>query len=214
MPPARASMPRWLAPFSTSGSISPRPIPTSQPCGSGCLASKPPCACAFAHFCWGRFSRRRTGSRRRSIFTRPKAATCGATSSAHATSCRCHSGVPILSRKTVYSRPAWRWCGSTRRGAKHSAARSFARNSPTAAASTIPPPSATSWRDLSSTPRARSRRLNPMQSKRGCGRKPRRRSGSASSVRRASRPPTANCFWGNDRLESALRWARAAAARG
>ena len=69
-------------------------------------------------------------------------------------------------------------------------------------------------RDLSSTPRARSRRLNPMQSKRGCGRKPRRRSGSASSVRRASRPPTANCFWGNDRLESALRWARAAAARG
>src|ERR1700757_3216201 len=33
---------------------------------------------------------------------------------------------------------------------EHSATRSFARNSPTDAASTIPPSSATSWRDLSS----------------------------------------------------------------
>ena len=113
MPPARASMPRWLAPFSTSGSISPRPIPTSQPCGSGCLASKTPCACAFAHFCWGRFSRRRTGSRRRSIFTRPKAATCGATSNASAPSSRCRSAVPIRFPRTACSPLALRWSGST-----------------------------------------------------------------------------------------------------
>src|SRR5215470_4304272 len=51
-------------------------------------------------------------------------------------------------RRTVCSRPAWRWWGSIRRGAKSSAARSFARNSPMDAASTIPPSSATSWRDL------------------------------------------------------------------
>src|SRR5262245_61636679 len=42
-------------------------------------------------------------------------------------------------------------------------------------------------------PRPRWRRPDRMRSKRGCGRKPRRRSGSASSARRASRPPTASC---------------------
>ena len=207
-------MAQCLAPFSTFGSILRRPIPISPPCGSDRWRKKPMSGCASARSCWDRFSRRRAGALRRSTSIRRRAAICGATSSGRARSCSSRSGVPIPSRRTVCSRPAWRWWGSTSRGAKHFAARSFARNSPTAAASTIPPPSATSWRDLSSTPRARSRRLNPMQSKRGCGRKPRRRSGSASSVRRASRPPTANCFWGNDRLESALRWARAAAARG
>ena len=57
-------------PFSTSGSISPRPIPIRPPCGSGRWPRRPMSACAFARSCSGRSSRRRAGPRRRSISIR------------------------------------------------------------------------------------------------------------------------------------------------
>src|SRR5262249_21367321 len=136
--PRPASMAQCLAPCSISGSILLPPIPISPPCGSDRWRKKPMFGCACARSCSGRFSRRRAGPLRRSTSIRPRAAICGATSSGHARSCSCRSGVPIPSRRTVCLRPAWRWWGSIRYGAKRSAARSFARNSPTDAGSTTP----------------------------------------------------------------------------
>src|SRR5262245_43710829 len=159
----------------------------------GPLAEKADVRVRFRPFLLGPIFKAQAGPPRRSTSIRPKAAICGATSSGRARSCNYRSGVPIPFRRTVCSRPARRSRGSTRHGAKNSAARSFARNSPTGVGSTTPQPSATSWRDLTSTPGPRWQPPDRMRSKRGCGRKPRRRSASASSARRASRPPTANC---------------------
>src|SRR6266436_3929050 len=49
------------------------------------------------------------------------------------------------------------------------------------------------WQDLRSIPSWCSQQPNRTRSRRGCGRKPKRRSGWECSALRPSRPPTANC---------------------
>ena len=180
-------------PFSTSGSISPRPIPIRPPCGSLRWPSRPRSRCAFARSCSGRSSRRRAGPRRHSISIPPRAATCGAISSGCVRIWPCRSGVRIRSRKTACWRPASRWPVSTGVGAKTSVARSSTRNSAKGGGSMTPRPSATCLPGCRSTRGQCLQRPNRMRSRCGYGARPKRRSSSACSARRASRPPTANC---------------------
>ena len=155
----------------------------------------PTCGCAFGRSCSGRSSRRRAGTPRRSISIRPRAATCGATSSGCA---------PDLNRAVPPARsfPAEQPAGGARRAGRADAGlgRGFCRRGvPRAirrrpAGSTMPHAIGEMLARLNVDPQHRARRrADRTTSRRGCGRRPTRRSGSACSARRASPPPTANC---------------------
>src|SRR5262245_49266221 len=75
------SMARCPPPCSTSGSTLPRPTPIPRPCGSARWPPTPGSRCDFARSCSGPSSRGRAGPHRRSTSIRPRGATCGATSS-------------------------------------------------------------------------------------------------------------------------------------
>ena len=104
MPPCRAPLLDFWFDFASTYSY-----PAAMRIGP--LAGKPASRCAFARSCSGRSSRRRAGPPRRSISTRPRAATCGATSSGCAPTWRCRSGGPIRFRRTACWRRASRWPG-------------------------------------------------------------------------------------------------------
>ncbi len=139
-------------PCSISGSISPRPIPIRRRCGSARWREAAGVRVRFRPFLLGPiFKAQGWDTSPFNLYPGqgpPHVARPGA---AVRRACSCRSGGPIRFRRTACSRRASRWPGSTKPGARISAARSFAPNSPTAAGSTMPRPSATSWRDLRST---------------------------------------------------------------
>ncbi len=99
---------------------------------------------------------------------------------------------------------------ATRAGARISAARCSGPNSATAAGSTMPRPSPTSSRDCRSSRSRCSQPPSPTRSRRSCGRET--EAAERLGIFGAPSFTTADgeLFWGNDRLEQALRWAKRA----
>ena len=189
---------------SISGSISPRPIPIRRRCGS---ARWPREArrrrCASGRSCSARSSRRRAGTPRRSISTRPRAATCGATWSGSAPTSRCRSAGPSRFRRTACWRRASRWSGSTDELGRGilpcGLPRQFAEGRRIDDAATH---RRASWRALKRRCRRRARRpRNPTRSRCGCAQQTEEAQrlgifGAPSFV-----TADGELFWGNDRLE-------------
>ena len=77
----------------------------------GPLARNAGVRCAGVRSCSARSSRPRAGTPRRSTSTRPRAATCGATWSGCAPTSACRSGAPIRFRNRACSPRGSRWSG-------------------------------------------------------------------------------------------------------
>ena len=105
---------------SSSGTSSPPPIPTSRPCASRRWRRRPAWPSSGSRSCWGRSSRRRAGTPRRSTSTPPRAATWCAIWSGWRPSAACASPCRRLFHRTLCPRRGWRWSAPTRAGSRRS----------------------------------------------------------------------------------------------
>ncbi len=162
--------------------------------------------CAGARFCSGRSSSTRAGATRRSTSIPPRAATCGATSSASA------KAWPAVraARSVPAEQPARRRASrspSTTRSARPSRAPSIAPSSASAGRS----PRRKRWRRSSAGSALTPRRTSPARLRRRSRRGSSSETDEAKSLGIFGAPAfvagDGELFWGNDRLEAALDWA-------
>ena len=172
------------------------------------LADEAGIAVRFRPFLLGPIFKHKAGRLRRSICLRQRARTCGAISNASAPMQVCRSGGQNLFLKTACWRPGWHWSVWPERGAKRSVLRYSKRNLAKADQSPMPMRLPTSFCALTLRPRKRWPRQHRTITSSDCVHRPKRR-----SVLGVFGAPTfiaadGELFWGNDRLERALLWAK------